>query len=378
MSKKVVLIFFVAIVLCFAGFNNKFPLLGLESGKYIEAAFNRGESESGLNFYGVFVAHASWMLSLWLVVLMQGILVAITMYLVFKHLCNRSPISFYVLYIFFIVFLMSASFSVSTIGPGVFGAINLLCLVLLLFAATLSLNEIIFVSILFLVSSLMGTSIVASASVLWLLYCFRDLAGRFRVPAIRPLTEKKGLCIAAIVLIASWSIWIATALYSGKGMAGIWGGLADAPASGISSRGVGSKVIDRLNISISGYKALSKDSKTFRELCNYLPWDVREYMISRQNQHWLTFKVLNYSQMLVCVLCLAVAAFLLARRRGLVYPFVIHIGIFIVTYIGGSLLFRGVPVCGAPCVVWLLPLPFFLSPPRLINQPNSNDKSKLS
>jgi len=75
-----------AIVLCFAGLNNKFPLLTESSGIYINSGFTKEAPSDRPLLYGIFVAHSSWGKSLWLTIFSQA--------LMFPSLENHTTISF--------------------------------------------------------------------------------------------------------------------------------------------------------------------------------------------------------------------------------------------------------------------------------------------
>jgi len=149
MNRKILLVIIGAIILCFAGLNNKYPLLTLDSGVYINSGFTREVPADRSIMYGIFTAHASWGKSLWLVVFTQGLLLSLMLFYYFRYFSRNSRyIVYYLATVFFITFCMSASVTASTIDPGIFGGIALLAIGLLLFARNLKTRDfaIIFLS----------------------------------------------------------------------------------------------------------------------------------------------------------------------------------------------------------------------------------------
>ena len=149
MNRKILLVIIGAIILCFAGLNNKYPLLTLDSGVYIDSGFTREVPADRSIMYGIFTAHASWGKSLWLVVFTQALLLSLMLFYYFRYFSRNSRyIVYYLATVFFITFCMSASVTVSTIDPGIFGGIALLGIGLLLFARNLKTRDfaIIFLS----------------------------------------------------------------------------------------------------------------------------------------------------------------------------------------------------------------------------------------
>ncbi len=134
MNKNKIFILIATVILCFAGFNNKYPLLTENSGAYINAGFTHQFPYSGSYIYGLFVKHSSWASSLWLTIFSQAAVIAILLYFAFKYIMkNESFVYYYVSFVFLSSFVLSGSLAVSTIDPGVFASVILISICLLLF-----------------------------------------------------------------------------------------------------------------------------------------------------------------------------------------------------------------------------------------------------
>lgn len=135
MSKNKIFIFIATIILCFAGFNNKYPLLTENSGAYINAGFEKQFAYGVSYVYGLFVKHSSWACSLWLTILTQAFIAAVLLFFVFRcFIKNNAFIYFYLSFIILSAFILPGSFAVSTIDPGIFPAFVMLCFILVLFS----------------------------------------------------------------------------------------------------------------------------------------------------------------------------------------------------------------------------------------------------
>ena len=153
MNRNILLIVIGAIILCFAGLNNKFPLLTPDSGAYINSGFTKEVPFDRPGLYGLFVAHASWGRSLWLVIFCQALALSLMVYYYFRYFSgNKNYMAFYLVCIFFITFFMSGSITASTIDPGVFAIISLLSMGLLLFADKPGKRDFNIIAITFVVS----------------------------------------------------------------------------------------------------------------------------------------------------------------------------------------------------------------------------------
>ncbi|MDA3880702.1 MAG: hypothetical protein PF436_09970 [Prolixibacteraceae bacterium] len=200
-----IIIIIGTLILCFAGFNNKFPLLSTNSGNYINTGFIKETPFSGSFLYGLFVAHASWGVSLWLVVITQTLILSVVISYYFKYFLNTEKYAYYLLaFLFFITFLLSGSLSSSTISPEIFQITTWLCTGLLLFK-NLSKRDKNIVSLIFVLSvsinifQLTGILLIVLAiSILKIINC------RYIVKT-RQLAWLGALIIAAGLLVPSTS-----------------------------------------------------------------------------------------------------------------------------------------------------------------------------
>nr|WP_319398815.1 hypothetical protein [uncultured Carboxylicivirga sp.] len=135
MSKNKIFILIATIILCFAGFNNKYPLLTENSGAYISAGFEKQFAYGVSYVYGLFVKHSSWASSLWLTILTQAFIAAVLLFFVFRSFIkNKAFIYFYLSFIVISTFILPGSFAISTIDPGIFSAFTILGFILVLFS----------------------------------------------------------------------------------------------------------------------------------------------------------------------------------------------------------------------------------------------------
>ena len=147
------LVLFSGIILCFMGFYNNFPYVYSDCGTYIGSGFDLKVPIDRPIFYGLFVRHASLMTSIWLVVLVQGLIVALSLFYFFKYLSGTTRFRlYYIAFIVLITFFTSASFHVSQLLPDVFTSVTILTLGLLLLAPKMSKRDIIMTSFMLILS----------------------------------------------------------------------------------------------------------------------------------------------------------------------------------------------------------------------------------
>ncbi len=111
--QNILLVIIGAIILCYMGFNNKYPFLTSDSYKYIDSGFSHIDQDGYTLIYGFFVAHSSWGISLWFVVFTQALILSLIIYYVFKYFSSNKNKSFIALCLmFFITFLMYFSLQI--------------------------------------------------------------------------------------------------------------------------------------------------------------------------------------------------------------------------------------------------------------------------
>jgi hypothetical protein len=144
--------------LCLPAFYNTVPLIFPDSSAYIYAGFTNMELGPRVWTYGGFVRHVSLAETLWLVVLVQGLMVAISIYLSFKYLFKTKNPWYFLSYILLISSTTAASFHVSRLMPDIFTPLILLHLALLLFAPFMNRTDHLLSSFLLFTSLAMHNS----------------------------------------------------------------------------------------------------------------------------------------------------------------------------------------------------------------------------
>jgi hypothetical protein len=139
-------------LLCSVGFYNGAPLVYPDLGVYIECGFTGEQAIYGRSMaYSFFIRHMSLATSLWYVIIAQGLLLSSVMYLTLKHLLPghlKHRVDLIHLGIITVLALSSGlSVRVSQLMPDIFTPMALLCLVVVLFARTLSRWEIGYLSV---------------------------------------------------------------------------------------------------------------------------------------------------------------------------------------------------------------------------------------
>ena len=309
MSRNRILICMGAIVLCFAGFNNKFPLLLPGSETYIHAGFTRQVPLDSTALYGLFITHASWGRSLWLVILTQALLLSLILYYYFRYFSRHPHFAmFYLACLFFITFMTLASVTVSTIGVGIFAGISILCGGLLLFAHDLSKRDRYIMAIALVMSAAMDLThlvvlICISLSYTLGLLCFKTspwIKTNFRNVAILMT-----LTITAALMIASIHFLL------GGGFSVVRDHQMPVPPQLTQLRPIHTdiKMIE---------DTLSEE--TIKSIYTWYNEDAREFSITRQAGGWLDLQYQDYGQSMVIVACLSIYGWTLVRKTRLRHP----------------------------------------------------------
>ena len=146
-------------VLCFLAFYNKYPLVFPDTGTYLLSGFTGQVPRDRPMIYGLFIRHVSLWETLWLVILLQGILLSLTVFYYFRYLGRtKNYLPWFLAYIFLITFSTGASLNVSQLIPDVFTSISILSLGLLVFVRDLKLRDLIIISVLLAFSIAVHTS----------------------------------------------------------------------------------------------------------------------------------------------------------------------------------------------------------------------------
>lgn len=200
------LVLFGGIILCYMGFYNTFPYVFSDCGTYIGSGFELKVPIDRPIFYGLFIRHVSLLTSLWLVILVQGLILSLILFYFFKYLSGTSRFRiYYIAFIIFITFLTSASFHVSQLIPDIFTPVAILSLGLLLLVRNMKTRDVIITSIILIIAIAVHNSHFFIITILLLLFTILFLIQKFR----KKLSD---LFISAGRLIYSWSLVILTYL----------------------------------------------------------------------------------------------------------------------------------------------------------------------
>lgn len=135
------------------------------------------------------------MSSLWLVVLAQGIILALIVFYWFKYLSGTDKFRYYYLgYIFLITFFTGASVNVSQLIPDIFTPVVILCAGLLLFARHLKKRDTVITTVILIYGIAVHNShyliiaiLLGAATLLWLFRQFRESLSVFSLKLRRIL-----------------------------------------------------------------------------------------------------------------------------------------------------------------------------------------------
>jgi hypothetical protein len=200
---KIILLLFGAILLCFMGWKNHYPLFHYDSGAYIYPAFEFYVPKDRPLIYGLFVRLFSLNYSLWGVILAQGFILSLSLYYYFAHFAHprRSTILF-IFCLFVLTFLTTAPIYVSMISPDIFTSILILNLGLLLFMKQIGKLDLVIITFLFMLSLavhnahfLLGFLVLMLVSIGWL---FK------RVKELFPHLSLKRMGYIWTVFVAAW------------------------------------------------------------------------------------------------------------------------------------------------------------------------------
>ncbi len=125
---------FLGLFFCMPAFYNKFPLLFPDSHNYIVRGFTNTLDDARTWFYSGFVRHVSLAELPWLIVWVQGMLLSITIYLMFRAFYQQQHHRYlFVVYSLLLGSTTAASWHVSHLMPDIFTSIVIMnyCLLLL-------------------------------------------------------------------------------------------------------------------------------------------------------------------------------------------------------------------------------------------------------
>jgi len=200
MNKNRLICIIGAILLCYMGWTNKFPLLTPSSGHFINTGFTKEIPWAGNLMYGLFAVHASWASSLWLVIFFQAAILSVVICLFYKYFFNSDRFVLWALgFMVVVTAFTTVSASVSTLAPPVFIGIALLCGGIILFAKQMLRRDFIVVAAIFTFSCAMDPSYIMSmliVSLLFLVYGFVKYKAGIRII--------KGASLVLVFTVISW------------------------------------------------------------------------------------------------------------------------------------------------------------------------------
>lgn len=218
MNRNILLVIIGAVILCFVALDNKFPVLIPDTGSYINSGFTRDVPFDRPVLYGLFISHASWGQSLWLVIFSQALILSVVLFYYFRYFSgNLYFIVFYLACLVFITFCMSASLAASKIAPGVFGGILVLSIGLMLFAKDLTQRDYWIILLITIISAGMDIAYLVTLAFLVIIYGVVLLLKRKdRVPDVFR-TNMKRVLSTGVIAISSWLLISVIHFFLGAG-----------------------------------------------------------------------------------------------------------------------------------------------------------------
>lgn len=209
--------FFLSIILCIPAFYNGFPIFFPDTASYIDAGFTNHVQRSRPWLYSGFIRHISMWESLWFVIIAQGMISSVVIYLMFKAFYKgNNKVFIFILYVLLTGMTTALSFHVSRLMPDIFTPLVILTFVWLLLAKDVTKKEQAFMAIIFIVSSAMHNAHIIMN--LGLVICL--FLGGF-LKSIRSLYTSLGLTAkrmgVIVLLIISTHLFICTLHYSKDG-----------------------------------------------------------------------------------------------------------------------------------------------------------------
>jgi hypothetical protein len=203
---QVAVVFLAAIISCYIGFVNKYPLVYPDTGTYLHSGFEGQVQPDRTIFYGLFARHISLFASLWLVILAQGLLVCYILFITLGLFFTGNKRNYvFIGIVTFLSLTTGLSYNVSILIPDIFSPITILCLINLLLNRNLNRLHTIFISILFIFSITTQLSNIPILIILFLFsfYLFRKLKKRAFALPIKKLILSFSLFISSLLLIPS-------------------------------------------------------------------------------------------------------------------------------------------------------------------------------
>ncbi len=383
MYKNIIVVTISAIILCFAAFNNRFPLLTTDTGYFINSGFSQNTSSYPATVYGLFIAHFSWGRLIWLIVFSQCLIVSLTLYYTFRYFTvggnYRAP---YLAFVFFSTFCMSASVISSTVAPDIFTSVTIITTGLLLSVENFSRRDFIVIATITVFSSGMRIDNLFIVVTITLLYAIRltcvdkkKLTSGIqpslkRVMTVLALASTTFFLIAALLFYSTGNFNIHNLLMfqvaktntfvDSKGNSNAAVKAPTIKSLGLDEKKFSNRFLELTGIEVTAYSRTLEQSETFQAIYRWYNSDVRECMIARQFQGWLTFTYLNFAQFLSIsgFSCLAILVFVM-RTKSKPQFWLTYICLVILIQVLVSMIFLNAPNCNLTGIIWLLPIPFF-------------------
>ncbi len=359
MNRNIILVIAGGLFLCSAGLNNKFPFLVPGSGEYISSGFTKDVPFDRTIMYGLFVAHSSWGISLWLTIFTQAALLSLVLYYFFRSFSNnRHFVVFYLSCLFFVTSAMSASLAASSIAPDVFAGVAILCAALLLFAGSLCRRDYYIVATLLVVS--IGMDVSYLITIAFLVFA-SGLALLFTIKG-RTSTNARRISIMGLLVITGW-LMVSTLHFALKGGFGM---VRDHKIVLLPLRKDAQTVINDfyhqvVNIGIGKYSRPADSSQEVTAIYKWYNDEMRKCYISGQMNGWLNLHALGVSQIVVVILCLLIFIPVILNkvvsRHRVIFAFILF-AFIMHAFISAWLYGRYNVLPGR--IAWLLSVPVFL------------------
>jgi hypothetical protein len=198
---EIFLVLFAAVLFCSVGFLNNFPLVYSDTADYLGGAFGRYIPVDRPVFYGLFIRIVSLQSSLWLVLLVQGILMS---YLLFETLgifySGNKRNWFFIASVTILTLCTGISHNVSILLPDIFSPIGILCFINLLLNAKLNKIRRVLLSMLLLLCLLLHYSNLLVILTLCILLVLYVLIKRLRKKQITIIKSNRLMTCFAILL----------------------------------------------------------------------------------------------------------------------------------------------------------------------------------
>lgn len=360
MNKKVILIILGAIILCFAGFNGKYPLLTAQSSDYIQSGYTKHLPESGTLSYGLFIVQSSWKYSLWLTILTQSLVLSLMVFYLFKYFAkNNQVIVNYLICIFSISFLTSASVIASSIHPAIFGCISYIGIYILLFAEKIIKRDLYIIIISVIFSLMMNLANILTTSFIILIYLLFLLIRKLPVYiSIRP--ELKRLALVAVCLVSGFlfSLSLNYVLNSQRPT-------IKTITKNDMPKILSGSLMNMTHITIDDDYEKVLSLKTTNAIHEKYFHEVRELYLSKRFWNGKGYKYLNYCNTIIFIICLLFYLNALFRKKDRFNSlFLFSILVYILFAFSNAIL-HGNSIGSQHHLTWLMLLPILLNLSKL-------------